>query len=75
VIDLGMIDGEHGGPLIEHVLTLFPGSRCPIIGLSGDPAADPEWIGRLGIDRFITKPFSISLLRSAARELLDTYRT
>ena len=75
VIDLGMIDGERRVPLIEHVLTLFPGSRCPIIGLSGDPAADPEWIVRLRIDRFITKPFSISLLRSAARELLDTYRT
>jgi diguanylate cyclase (GGDEF)-like protein len=75
VIDLGLIDVPRGVPLIEHVLSLFPGTRFPIIGLSGDATTDPEWIVRLGVDRFITKPFSISLLRSAARELLDTYRT
>lgn len=74
VVDLGMTDADSGGSLIEKVQALFPGSRFPIIGLSADPAADPERIVRLGVDRFITKPFSVSLLRSAARELLDAYR-
>jgi len=74
VVDLAMIDQDDGMTLIERVQRLFPGSRFPIIGLSADPAADPERIARLGVDRFITKPFSVSLLRSAARELLDAYR-
>jgi len=74
VADLGMKDDDLGMTLIERVQQLFPGSRFPIIGLSSDPAADPEKIVRLGVDRFITKPFSVSLLRSAAHELLDAYR-
>jgi diguanylate cyclase (GGDEF)-like protein len=75
VLDLGMVDPDLGVPLIESVQRLFSASRFPIIGLSGDPAADPAALARLGVDRFITKPFSVSLLRSAARELLDSYRT
>ena len=73
IVDLGMSDPDEG-TLIERVQRLFPGARFPIIGLSPDPSADPERIVRLGVDRFITKPFSVSLLRSAARELLDAYR-
>jgi CheY-like chemotaxis protein len=75
VLDVGMIDHDEGIALIERVQQLFPGTRFPIIGLSGDPAADADRLARLGVDRFITKPFSVSLLRSAARELFDAYRT
>jgi diguanylate cyclase (GGDEF)-like protein len=74
VLDLGMMNPDEGISLIETVQHLFPGPRFPIIGLSGDPAADADRLARLGVDRFITKPFSVSLLRSAARELLDAYR-
>jgi len=74
VLDLGMSDPEGGVPLIETVQRMFPESRMPIIGLSSDPQADPERVQRLGVDRFITKPFSVSLLRTAARELLEVYR-
>jgi diguanylate cyclase (GGDEF)-like protein len=75
VCDLGLIDEEQGVTLIERVQASFPGSRFPIIGLLSDPAPDPEKLARLGVDRFITKPFSVSLLRSAARELVESYRT
>jgi CheY-like chemotaxis protein len=75
VLDLGMIDPDEGIALIETVQHLFPGPRFPIIGLSSDPAAEADRLARLGVDRFITKPFSVSLLRSAARELLDANRT
>lgn len=74
VLDLGMTEAD-GVPLVERVQHMFPGSRFPIIGLSRDRDADPEKLLRLGVDRFITKPFSLSLLRSAARELLDAYRS
>ena len=73
VLDLGMVEQEGGTPLIEKVQQMFPGSRFPIIGLSRDPDADTDRLSRLGVDRFITKPFSLSLLRSAARELLESY--
>ncbi len=75
VLDLGMVDPDEGVSLIEKVQQLLAGNRVPIIGLSRDPAADPEKLLRLGVDRFITKPFSLSLLRNAARELLDAYRS
>ncbi len=73
VVDLGIVDQDDGVALIERVQQLYPGSRFPIIGLSTNPAADPETFTRLGVDRFITKPFSVGLLRSAARELVEAY--
>jgi DNA-binding response OmpR family regulator len=75
VLDVGIVDHGEGVALIERVRGLYPSSRFPIIGLSGDVNADPDALARLGVDRFITKPFSVSLLRSAARELLESYRT
>jgi diguanylate cyclase (GGDEF)-like protein len=75
VLDVGIVDPDDGVALIERVRGLYPTSRFPIIGLSGNVNADPEALARLGVDRFITKPFSVSLLRSAARELLESYRT
>jgi diguanylate cyclase (GGDEF)-like protein len=73
VVDLGIVDHEAGVPLVERAQRLFPTSRVPVIGLSGDPTADPGIFTRLGVDRFITKPFSVSLLRSAARELIESH--
>jgi diguanylate cyclase (GGDEF)-like protein len=75
VLDVGVVDPDEGVALIEKVRRLFPDSRIPIIGLSGNVNADPDALARLGVDRFITKPFSVSLLRSAARELLESYRS
>jgi diguanylate cyclase (GGDEF)-like protein len=75
VLDLAMAEEDGGAPLVERIQQMFPGSRFPIIGLSREVGADPERLLRLGIDRFITKPFSLSLLRSAARELLEAYRS
>lgn len=75
VLDVGIVDPDEGISLIEKVRRLYPTSRFPIIGLSGNVNADPEALARLGVDRFITKPFSVTLLRSAARELLESYRT
>lgn len=74
VLDLALLEPESGLALVDAIQHLFPGSRFPIIGLSRDPLADPDRLARQGVDRFITKPFSLSLLRSAARELLETYR-
>jgi diguanylate cyclase (GGDEF)-like protein len=73
VLDLTLSDPETGLPLVDSIQQLFPGSRLPIIGLSRDPEVDPDRLTRQGVDRFVTKPFSLTLLRSAARELLETY--
>ncbi len=74
ILDLRMAEVEGGVPLVERIQELFSGTRIPIIGLSSDSKADPEKLSLLGVDRFITKPFSLSLLRSVARDLLDAYR-
>jgi len=75
VVDLHMAEFEGGTPLIEQIQSLFPSGEFPIIGLSRDAGTSPEHLTRLGVDRFITKPFSVSLLRGAARELLEEART
>lgn len=75
VVDLSLVDEDEGVPFIESVQRAFAGSRVPIIGLLSDPTVDPDSLARLGVDRFITKPFSVSLLRSAARDLVESYRT
>ncbi len=75
VVDLHMAELEGGTPLIEQIQSLFPSGEFPIIGLSRDSGTSPEHLTRLGVDRFITKPFSVSLLRGVARELLEETRT
>ncbi len=71
VVDLDMADRETDAPLIEQIQSLFPSGNFPIIGLSRNATTAPEHLTRLGVDRFITKPFSVSLLRSAVRDLLQ----
>ena len=75
ICDLGLVDEDGGVALIERVQESSAGHRFPIIGLLSDPSPDPDRLSRLGVDRFITKPFSVSLLRSAARELVESHRS
>lgn len=75
VIDLHMVERAGGQLLIEQIQNLFPSGEFPIIGLSGEPGTNPDRLARLGVDRFITKPFSVSLLRSTARDLLESTRS
>jgi diguanylate cyclase (GGDEF)-like protein len=74
VVDLQMAERDGGRPLIERIHDVYPKDRFPVIGLSRDPDIDPEKMTSLGVDRFITKPFSLSLLRSVAQELLTSFR-
>jgi diguanylate cyclase (GGDEF)-like protein len=74
VIDVQMRERRGGPPLIEQVQAMFPEGSFPVIGLSSDAGTSPDRLNRLGVDRFITKPFSVSILRAAARELLEGSR-
>lgn len=74
VIDVQMRERRGGPPLIDQVLAMYPGGSFPVIGLSSDSATTPERLAKLGVDRFITKPFSVSILRAAARDLLEGTR-
>jgi diguanylate cyclase (GGDEF)-like protein len=74
VIDLQMAEERGDAPLLEQIRKIHPAGGFPVIGLSSDPWTTPERLAQLGVDRFLTKPFSVSLLRAAARELLDGAR-
>ena len=74
VIDLQMRERRGGPPLIEQIQTMFPEGSFPVIGLSSDAGTPADRLTRLGVDRFITKPFSVSILRAAARDLLESSR-
>ena len=75
VLDLEMTTGEAGGRLVHTLQSLAPRDRFPIICMSREPAATPEALLRVGVDRFVTKPFSAGVLRTIARELLAARRT
>lgn len=66
VLDLGLANVEklfHGLPGADT------GGRPPCIGLAREPASDPAPWQEWELDRFITKPFSLTLLIGTIREL------
>ena len=71
VLDVHLAEEDSGASLIERVQALAGDGRFPVVGLSSDPGVDAEELQRLGVDRYITKPFSLTVLRSLVRELLD----
>lgn len=75
VLNLATAGSDGDARLLDAIGELHARGGVPVIGLSSDPDADPEAYTRLGVDRFITKPFSLSLLRSLARELLEAQPT
>lgn len=74
VVDLGLAEAEGGANFLERLSRRAGDRRVPVIALAREAGADPDALARLGVDRFLTKPFSVSLLRGVARELLDAYR-
>ena len=70
-------DGALRGLLIfrtmdtERIHAMVPETRLPIIGLSDAPGPDMRSMGLQRVDRYITKPFSVTVLRSIARELVE----
>jgi diguanylate cyclase (GGDEF)-like protein len=71
ILDLQMESADHHSLLLEQIHELFPELPFPVIGMSGGNELGHDQLAELGVDRFITKPFSVSLLRSVARELVD----
>jgi diguanylate cyclase (GGDEF)-like protein len=71
VLDVHLAEEESGTTLIDRVRAMAGEVRFPIVGLSKEPGRQPEDLQRLGVDRYITKPFSLTVLRSLVRELLD----
>ncbi len=59
------------GLLIDAVRERLRAQPCPIVGTSRDSGLTSPGADELRIDRLVTKPFSISLLRHLARELID----
>lgn len=69
VLDLCM--GPDAEVILDRIQELYPKDRFPIVGLSRNHEFDGDRLARLGVDRYLTKPFSLSVLRGMVRELLD----
>lgn len=72
IIDLDLADAAGGPRLFETLRERYPEARLPVIAMQSESGGDPGRLQRMGVDRFVTKPFSVSLLRSLARELLES---
>ena len=76
VLILDLVHLANGEPalLIEKIRSMFPDAPVPIIGLASAPGPSLERVGRVGVDRYLTKPFSVSVLRSVARDIIEQHR-
>jgi len=76
VLILDLVHLANGEPalLIEKIRSMFPDAPVPIIGLASAPGPSLERVGRVGVDRYLTKPFSVSVLRSVARDVIEQHR-
>ena len=74
IIDLQLAEDDIGPSLIDRVRALEPDTPLPVIVMSTAEAGDLTRLTRLGVDRYVTKPFSVSVLRSIARDLLRAYQ-
>jgi diguanylate cyclase (GGDEF)-like protein len=72
VVDLPTLASPGAPPFLEELPRLLGGRRLPLVALA---RFEPDAGERLphGVDRFLTKPFSVSVLRGLIRELLDAY--
>lgn len=70
-LDMEMEGGGGDGAVLEAVRDRLGGRSCPIVGLCREPGTGRPDAAGVGVDRILTKPFSVSLLRHLARELVD----
>jgi len=73
LIDLEMAGAEtEGACLVDQVRALCHEHPLRVVGLAGPHlASQPRTGSRLRVDRYLTKPFSVSVLRSIAHDLLE----
>jgi len=72
ILDLQMAgDVTDATPLVERLQAVYPDEPIPVVGLAR-PAALPQHRSdrRARVDRYLTKPFSVSVLRSLAHDLV-----
>jgi diguanylate cyclase (GGDEF)-like protein len=74
ILDLQRLAEGEPAQLIERIRQMFPGAPVPIVGLASPPGPSDERGRRVAVDRFMTKPFSVSVLRSVTRDLLEQHR-
>jgi diguanylate cyclase (GGDEF)-like protein len=73
IVDLSLAGPAGAPPFLERLASVVPGRRIPVIGLARDGASPQGPFGPKGVDRFLTKPFSVNVLRGVIRELLESY--
>lgn len=71
LLDLSLASRPGEPPILERIGSHLPHKRLPIVGLGREAGANAFGALPPGVDRLLTKPFSVSLLRGVVRELLD----
>ena len=71
ILDLQMKSTDGRQNLMDEIRDLLPEKPFPVLGICSTPEIEHDKLADMGVDRYITKPFSVPLLRSVARELLE----
>ncbi|MBD3869025.1 MAG: diguanylate cyclase [Acidobacteria bacterium] len=71
ILDVQMMASDGTRSLLEEIQDLYPEKPFPVLGMSSTQDIEPVKLAELAVDRYITKPFSVPLLRNVARELVD----
>jgi DNA-binding response OmpR family regulator len=71
ILDLSFPASPGEPPILDRIGSFVDGGRVPIVGLGSEAGGGPLGAQLPAVDRLLTKPFSVSLLRGIVRELLD----
>ena len=71
IVDLQMVGPGGQGTLIDAMHERLGAHKCPIVGTSRHSRVTPDGADDPRVDRLLTKPFSVGVLRHLARELVD----
>lgn len=75
IVDLATVGHPGPGSFFERMTAALPGRSMPVVGLARPDADGSSTEIPAEVDRFLTKPFSVSVLRGLIRELLEAYAT
>jgi diguanylate cyclase (GGDEF)-like protein len=72
ILDLHIAgDVSDATPLVDQLQALHPDRPIPLVGLARPTALPPQRSGRRPkVDRYLTRPFSMTVLRSLAHDLI-----
>ncbi len=74
IVNLQLEGEQDPTTLVEQIRHSLPDRDAPLIGIADRQGPGLDELGKIGVDRYMTKPFSVALLRTLVREVAEEHR-